>query len=253
MVTPEASFIIKVNDKKAASITCRPDRPEEPAIGLLHSYGIFKSLDDIKTIQVHPNQKTISIQAQVKQEALNNLIIANTTDADFSEALKRGDYEMPSWSPQVRAKQIPLLATMLTGFHDALEVKGIFGAFKVAAISDRNGRIICDAGDVDTLVTIYRIFGKAFLQNIKLEKSTLLVSGRLRRDTILKAARFGVPLIIAFSVITSLAFETALKLGMEIIGVNEENNLIVYSTFSEQYDSKRTVKEQKSACSKGAF
>jgi FdhD protein len=232
MVIPEIRFDVRLNDRTLSSIICRPENPEEPCVGFLHSHGIFSSRDGIKTIRVFPQEKVVAIQAQVHEkatEALALLISKNDRSAPLPEPPAKGKTGKKKVSqPSVGKENFRGLASMASQFQEILEVKGIFGAYNVAALANKKGRLLCQAGDTGMSITVDRVIGKAFLSGLTLANTTLLISGRLKADTVLKAAYHGIPRVVTSSVITQLAMEAANSQGIEVIHTKEDRSMAIY-------------------------
>jgi formate dehydrogenase accessory protein FdhD len=235
MVIPETVIEVRLNDKSVTTIVCRPDNPEEPSIGFLLNQGAFPSPEDIKAIRVHPRQKTVSIQAQIDDEALKKLIRSGARSQPYLDRTALSRVRSSASSRKAKASVrgetglFRSLYALTVRFRETIEVTGIFGAYHVAALANKKNRILCEAGDVGMSVTVDRVFGKAFLAGLDNSNLTLLISGRLRADTVSKAAYRGVSCVVTTSVVTRLALEAGLDCGVDIVGVKEEGALTVYS------------------------
>lgn len=235
MVIPESSVKVRLNGKEVARLFCRFENPEEPSVGLLHNWGIFPSLDNIKSIQVHPREHTVSIHAQANEEALRILQRSRAkvlgSAPDEADLPVQDEIIPPSEATSGLGRDeetYPIFSRMASRFHDTVEVIGIFGSYHVAGLADRKGRLVCQAGDVEMSVTVDRVLGKAFLSGLKLNQLTLLISDRLRSDTVMKAARHGISSVVTLSVVTSLALETALMRDIDIINAKERGLITLY-------------------------
>ena len=78
-------------------------------------------------------------------------------------------------------------------------------------------------------VTVDRVFGKAFLAGIDFKNLTLLISGRLRADSVLKAARHGIGTVTTTSAVTRLALEAAADYGIQLLSAKDRGTLMVYN------------------------
>lgn len=235
MVIPESSVKVRLNGREVARLFCRFEHPEEPSVGLLHNWSVFPSLEDIKSIRVHPREHTVSIHAQADEEALR--ILKRSRAKVLGGAPDEADLPVQeeiippdeTTSGRVRAEEAyPIFSRMASRFHDTVEVIGIFGSYHVAGLADQRGRLLCQAGDVEMSVTEDRVLGKAFLSGLKLNRLTLLISDRLRSDTVMKAARHGISSVVTLSVVTSLALETAMKRDIDIINAKERGMITLY-------------------------
>lgn len=229
MVIPESRFDIRVNEKSVAGIICRPENPEEPSVGFLNNFGLFKSPEVIKSIRVHPQEHVVSIQASVEDEAIKE--VARSVSAYErlpGRTVAQAAVRDPAARPRPVDGRFETLSSMSERFGEALELKGIFGAYHVAALADKEGKLVCQAGDVGLGITVDRLLGRAFLTGVALKERTLLISGRLRVSTVSKAAYHGIDAVMTTSVITHLALDTAVSAGIEIIHTKDEGTITIY-------------------------
>jgi FdhD protein len=242
MVIPETTIEIKLNNRNVAHLICRPDNPEEPSVGYLSNFDIFgnfdtfRSQDIIKSIRVYPRESTVSIQTRIEKPALEELVRTIQSGRLYPPRNPALPGETsPPWrglisSQGMEQKAFQSLSAMAVGFLEVLELKGIFGAYHVAALADRNGKLLCQAGDVGMDITVDRVIGKAFLAGINTQGLILLVSGRLRAGLVNKAAFHRMSAIMTSSMVTHLALETARSCGIDIIHARETGTLTIYSS-----------------------
>jgi FdhD protein len=236
MVIPETTIEIKLNNRNVAHLICRPDNPEEPTVGHLSNFDTFRSPDVIKSIRVYPRENTVSIQTRIEKPALDHLVETIRSGRLYPPRNPAGQGDpSPPWrdllDPQgMEKKAFQSLSSMAFDFLEVLELKGIFGAYHVAALADRNGKLLCQAGDVGMDITVDRVIGKAFLAGINIQGLILLVSGRLRAGLVNKAAYHEFSTIMTSSMVTHLALETARGCGIDIIHAKETGTLNIYSS-----------------------
>ncbi|MFH2001946.1 MAG: formate dehydrogenase accessory sulfurtransferase FdhD [Planctomycetota bacterium] len=236
MVIPEAAVKIRLNHQIVAMIICRPDNPEEACIGFLLNHHTIKSMDEIKSIQVHPRAKIVSIQARLEKEKIDELVQNLSSGGHLTlihppVSRTTGDAlcNLCAHPPEEENKTYRVLTRMANLFQETCEVKGIFGAYHVAAFVDASGKITCQGADVGMDITVDRVLGKAFLSHHPLQNCTLLISDRLRVNTVIKCANLGIRSIMTLSVVTHMALETALNYDIDIIHAKKDGSLTIYS------------------------
>lgn len=246
MVIPEAMVQIRLNKQEVANLVCRPENPEEVCVGFLLHHHVVKSMDEIKSIQVHPRTRVVSINAQIDKEKIDELIreissngpmlLRNPPDSggNTSAGTRVAKNRTSTWNRLLTTtadnnKAFRMLSQMANTFHEACEVKGIFGAYHVAAFAEPSGKITCQSADVGMDITVDRILGKAFLSHQRWQDCMLLISDRLRANTVIKTANLGIRSIMTLSVVTHLALETALDHDIDIIHAKRDGSLTIYS------------------------
>jgi len=74
-----------------------------------------------------------------------------------------------------------------------------------------------------------KTIGEASLKNIELFDKTVLTSGRVSSEMLIKAAKGQIPVIVSRSAPTDLAVELANNLGITIIGFARGQRMNIYS------------------------
>ncbi len=103
------------------------------------------------------------------------------------------------------------------------------GATHSAAISSSDS-ILCTAEDVSRSAALQKVFGHAYLKDLELQHTILILSCRVPVAFISKVARAGIPLIAAVSAPTLQAVEKAEQLGICLCGFVRGNRMNVYSS-----------------------
>ncbi|MBT9133929.1 MAG: Sulfurtransferase FdhD [Firmicutes bacterium] len=83
--------------------------------------------------------------------------------------------------------------------------------------------------DIGRHNAIDKVLGCAFLQEIDLWMSALVMSGRISSEMVLKAGRMRVPVLVSRSAPTSLAVDLAGRLGITLVGFVRGRRLNIYT------------------------
>jgi FdhD protein len=125
------------------------------------------------------------------------------------------------------------LATVLTMPARLRAGQALFdstGALHGAALVQPDGEVVAVREDVGRHNAVDKLVGFASLAGrLPLRDSVLVVSGRASFEIVQKAARAGIPAIVAVSGPSSLAVATAERFGMTLVGFVRDGRANVYS------------------------
>lgn len=104
------------------------------------------------------------------------------------------------------------------------------GALHGAALTDASGAVLAVREDVGRHNAVDKLVGHAALADrLPLADTILVVSGRTSFEIVQKAARAGIPIVVAVSGPSSLAVATAERFGMTLVGFVREGHANVYT------------------------
>ncbi len=102
------------------------------------------------------------------------------------------------------------------------------GATHSASIS-REDSIVCYVEDISRSATLEKVIGCAYMKNLEIHRSFIILSSRVPSAFVRKIARVGIPIIAAISAPTLQAVNEADKLGVCLCGFVRGNRMNVYA------------------------
>jgi FdhD protein len=104
------------------------------------------------------------------------------------------------------------------------------GGVHAAALFTVDGELECVREDIGRHNALDKVIGWAALaRRLPLSESVVLVSGRVSFEIVQKAAMAGIPVLGAVSAPSSLAVQTAARLGITVVGFLRGDHFNVYS------------------------
>jgi FdhD protein len=104
------------------------------------------------------------------------------------------------------------------------------GGIHACAIFDTDGNLMLVREDAGRHNALDKLIGCFVLKNeLPLSKNILLLSGRISFELVQKAAMAGIPIVCGVGAPSSLAIETAEKLGITLIGFLKEKSMNIYT------------------------
>ena len=139
---------------------------------------------------------------------------------EFDSQLPRG---LPRVKPEVLI-ELPRLALAKQELFHAT------GGVHAAALFDVSGELLALAEDVGRHNAVDKVIGRCWLGGSWNPAGCILfVSGRARYELVQKAARAGVPILLAVGAPTSLSVALAERVGLSLLGFARDNRFTVYT------------------------
>ena len=224
----------------SVSVTMRtPGHDFELAVGFLAGEGPVASPSDVGSVRY--------CDPRGGGPQLYNVVSVDVARPFDAEALRRNFYASSSCGVcgkatleqlEVRCGAVPpgppVPASVVLAMPQLLRrAQRIFdetGGLHAAGCFTRDGRVIAVREDVGRHNALDKLVGRALLAgDLPMADLVLMVSGRVSFEIVQKAAAAGLPVICAVSAPSSLAVETAERLGMAVAGFVRGSGFNVYS------------------------
>jgi FdhD protein len=239
-VATEEPLELRIGGQSLAVLMRTPGHDRALTAGFLCSEGLVKAPEAILDIT----------RCEPLEEATDPNRINVTLDpaVDFEwDRLKRNTFASSSCGVCGKATiesillQFPAIASEWTVRHDVVgrlpgelrAAQRVFdqtGGLHAAGLFDRKGRLIDLHEDVGRHNAVDKLIGTHFLQNdLPLDESILLLSGRVSFEVMQKALSAGIPVVAAISAPTSMAISFARESGQTLIGFLRDNRMNLYA------------------------
>lgn len=243
IVLIESPIDIYVNSEAIVTIICLPLDLKELSVGFLFSIGIINSINDIKEINIDVLESAIYITLiddivfNIKDLEINpvsrvvdttcgisspwrNIIKKTFEEDNVKKAMKERD------SVRIKTEMIfKALKNMQLNTPLYRETGGCHGA----AIFDFKGNLLSVKEDIGRHNAIDKVIGDILIRELNFENVFLTTSGRLTGDSVLKAVRAKIPILVSFSAAIESGIRLAFGYGITLIGFARGGRMNIYT------------------------
>jgi len=244
-LAPEAPVALHVDGRLMAVLMCSPWDLDELAIGHLFSRGIIASHQDLKSLSICPDMRSVTVFTMSGAGAAlepEGFVFSGCGAASLRIQPSADQSALKAPPEASEMFSIDELSAWAKAMFAAAELYRKTGGLHVAALATRNRASGCarsgaspSAGyfvareDVGRHNAVDKVLGRGFLDRLDFSRSAILTSGRIAADMIQKAARAGVAILVSRSIPTTEAYAMALEAGVTLIGRIGSPHPIVYT------------------------
>lgn len=229
-IITEERIALYLNNQKIISTMSIPLDQDAHAVGFLLSEGVIEKVEDISKIAISEDGLSVYIDSKINAENIQNLYHGKTLTSGCCVGVT-GNFEgkiiqkFIASSMQVDIKKIWDIIENFDGNNELFSLTGC--VHQAILILEDGTNISCT--DVGRHNAIDKVVGKAKLAKLDTSSATLIVSGRLSMEMIIKAAMHDIPIVISRAATTQLGIKTAQMLGITLIGFARDNKLNIYT------------------------
>ncbi|MDD4904154.1 MAG: formate dehydrogenase accessory sulfurtransferase FdhD [Candidatus Bipolaricaulis sp.] len=203
----ERRVAVCLGERLILSTVCSPGDLTELAYGHLLSEGWIRSAGDVAGVSVDADSGRVRFDV-------------HGVDSRMRAAAEPGPIDFTSSISQV-------LASVRAVEAGGMVFRSTGGTHVAGLVCD--GAADAVAEDISRTGALEKAFGKALLAGVDFRRSILVLTSRVPRSFIEKAARVGIPIVAAVSAPTYEAVEEAERCGICLCGFARGDRLNVYS------------------------
>lgn len=228
-VIKEERIAFYLNGKKLLSIMSIPQEQDYHIVGFLTSEGVIDKPEQIHSIQIKDEGKSVWIEAKIHEENLKNLFREKTLTSGCCVGVA-GNLEGHIIE---RFIETPLKVSCqkifenLREFEKPSELFSKTGCVHKAMLLLENEVLISE--DIGRHNAIDKVMGKAMLKNLNKTNAILYVSGRLSLEMVIKAVMHNIPIIVSKAAATYMGIKAAQESGVTLIGFARGNSANLYT------------------------
>lgn len=221
-VVIETPYALWVNGRQILSVMTSPNRLDDFIVGYLYTEGLIKKVDDIESLQIEGQTIRVLTAEKIYIRGNKKIVLSGCGGDSSSFDLKKlpkinsGLILDPTWLHRVIKNILDSELHVRTG-----------GIHVVGLISST--QIITKTEDIGRHNALDRVIGYALKTGVELNKTCVVISGRISSEMSRKCILAGIPVIASRGATTSLAIEMGDAKGLTIIGFVRGGKMNIYT------------------------
>jgi FdhD protein len=231
----EEPLEIRVNSKAISTTMRTPGHDLELTLGWSFAEGIISSLEDLIGLEADPNDENVvlvrlrdGIETELEPRQYSSGSACGVCGKTSLEQIHARGMKRITNSAQVTARVLYRLPDLLREVQTTFESTG---GLHAAALFTLEGELLAMREDVGRHNAVDKLIGFSKLENLPLEDSVMLVSGRVGFEIAQKCVTARVPILSAVGAPSSLAVDVALEFNLTLLGFLRGERANVYSGF----------------------
>lgn len=220
----EAPVSLVFNGELTITLMATPLQAEDLALGFCLSEGLIERVDELIACDALPVGAGLSVQLELPAQRLAGLHARRRFGAAPGGCGlcgiedQRSLLALPSRPGRPAALADGTITRGLAALHAGQALNAASGGAHAAALLDPAGRLLALAEDVSRHCAMDKAIGQAARRGADFGSAWALVSSRASFELVAKAARLGLPWLVAVSAPTGLAARAASQAGLGLIG-----------------------------------
>ena len=241
IVLIESPIDLYVNSEPLVNIICLPNDLKELAVGFLYSIGIINSIEDLKDVEVDEldNKINVILQSSIdfKVQNLNLNPVSRIIDttcgisSPWRDLIKKALEESKN-SAEGR-EDIKVKSDLIFSSIKEMQKHTILyretGGCHGAAIFNYEGKLLGCKEDIGRHNAIDKVIGELLIKKQDFNDVVLTSTGRLTGDSVLKAIRAKIPIVVSLSAAVESGIRLAFAYGITLIGFVRGSRMNIYT------------------------
>jgi FdhD protein len=234
-VAEEVPVALEFNGVSHAVMLASPLNLEDFALGFALSEGILSSAAELYDVEETSSALGITLHLHVATAAFEKLkdrrrSLTGRTGCGLCgiDSLQQVVRSVPAVThPTVVTPSA--IAKAMAQMAEGQRLQQATGAVHAAAWCTAEGEVCWLREDVGRHNALDKLVGALARQHVAAADGFVTITSRASFEMVHKAAAAGVPLLAAVSAPTTLAVETALRLGVGLVGFARQRDLVIYA------------------------
>lgn len=230
-LTEESPLRILINGDPFTVTMRTPGFDRELVLGLLYNEDVIRNSNGM-TIEISTEEAMDTAMVTIPNELLKEGYMNARNFLSVSSCGVCGKTDLPKLSGRLSSSQEIQHQLILDSIHKMQEQQknyDLTGGCHAAAVLDANGKMIAHAEDIGRHNAVDKVTGQLLFNNDLNSAKTLLVSGRVSYEIVIKCFRSKIPTLAAVSAPSSLAIDYAKELGIAVFAFCRQTRLTQFS------------------------
>ncbi len=220
-----------VKDRQYVTIFCSPSDLDLLGLGFLQSEDLIDSMDDVESISLSDDCKTLNISLKNSAKLAEKLMSKRDITSGCGRSLTSNDM-LRAYKLQPVTSDIKISSDKIIKFSNDFQLMSDLykstGGTHASALCDKDNILIFKE-DIGRHNAVDKVFGECLLKNIRTEDKMILTSGRISSEMLIKSAKRNIPIVVSRSAPTSMALQLAKKAGITLVGFARGRRMNIYS------------------------
>lgn len=224
----EVPLTLQVEGDELLTMMCTPQKLKALVVGFLYLNDIIATPAELDYFRVCADDQCAEIRLDPPRPVkLQRLALGSGCSATPSSMIDERKVS-PLTDFAVTSRPALIQAAMLDLYQRALTYRAS-GGIHAAAAFDERGELVVVAEDIGRHNTIDKVIGECLLRDIAMDRLTVLATGRISSEMLLKCAKLRVPIVGSRTSPTALSIDLARRLGVTVVGYIRSVGLNIYS------------------------
>ncbi len=231
MITEEKPLRILINEAPFTVTMRTPGMDIELVCGLLYNEDVIRSTTDLVIVITYGDTMDIA-EVSIPEEMLKDGYMNARNFLSVSSCGVCGKTDLPDIQGKLDTASSLSQELILQGLEHMRKNQQVFsatGGCHAAAILDESGQITTIGEDIGRHNAVDKVIGSLLLSDELVDAATLLVSGRISYEIVIKCFRAKIPVLAAVSAPSSLAIDYAKELGITVFAFCRQTRLTRFS------------------------
>lgn len=230
----EKPLNIFLNNQYYSTLMCTPPDLIALTTGFLFSEGIIESKRDIKTMEFSTDDilfVNLNKEVEKGEQDLRTIVSGCGRGVLHTNMIDQSKIKAISSSCVFNSEDVLRFMKDFNTMSDLFQKTG--GVHSCCICGGTGIEVFTE--DIGRHNAIDKAIGKCIIDGTDMGSKMLFTTGRISSDSVIKAARAGIPILVSHSGPTDLAVDIARNLNMTMIGFARGNRMNIYWGFERIY------------------